>query len=48
MSGMASPNWSPSGQVIAFMSGGNLEWVTADGSQHGKIITNGSSPAWRP
>jgi Tol biopolymer transport system component len=27
---------------------GAIEWVSADGSQRGRIIENGHSPAWRP
>ena len=47
-SGFASPTWSPDGRVIAFGSGSAIDWVAADGSQRGRIIDNGSSPAWRP
>jgi hypothetical protein len=44
----ARPTWSPDGQIIAFASFNSIEWVTADGSQRGRIIENGTSPAWRP
>ena len=47
-SGFAHPTWSPDGQIIAFASGGSIEWVSADGSQRGRIIADGTSPAWRP
>jgi Tol biopolymer transport system component len=47
-SGFASPTWSPDGQVIAFASSNAIEWVSADGSQRGRIIADGHSPAWRP
>lgn len=47
-SGSAHPTWSPDGQIVAFASGGSIEWVSADGSQRGRIIGNGTSPAWRP
>lgn len=47
-SGRTSPAWSPDGQLIAFASGGNIEWVSADGSQRGRIVEDGHSPSWRP
>ncbi len=47
-SGSANPTWSPDGQVIAFASFNDIEWVSVDGSQRGRIIGNGHSPAWRP
>jgi len=47
-SGFARPTWSPDGRVIAFGSGNAIDWVTADGSQRGRIIDNGRSPTWRP
>ncbi len=47
-SGYAHPTWSPDGQIIAFASANAIEWVTTDGSQRGRIIANGTSPAWRP
>ena len=47
-SGYAHPSWSPGGQVIAFGSANTIQWVSADGSQRGIIISNGHSPAWRP
>jgi len=47
-SGDASPTWSPDGQLIAFASGGGIEWVSADGSQRGLIVDDGHSPSWRP
>ena len=47
-SGFAGPTWSPDGQVIAFASSNAIEWVSADGSQRGRIIDDGHSPAWRP
>lgn len=46
--GYAHPTWSPDGQTIAFESANTIEWVSADGSQRGRIIDNGTSPAWRP
>ena len=46
--GFSSPTWSRDGQVIAFGSGSDIEWVSADGRQRGRIVTNGHSPAWRP
>jgi Tol biopolymer transport system component len=47
-SGYAHPTWSPDGQMIAFASANAIEWVSADGSQRGRIIADGTSPAWRP
>jgi len=47
-SGFAHPTWSPDGQIIAFASANSIQWVSADGSQRGRIIENGTSPAWRP
>lgn len=46
--GYAHPTWSPDGQTIAFANGNAIEWISADGSQRGRIIENGASPAWRP
>jgi Tol biopolymer transport system component len=46
-SGFASPTWSPDGQVIAFSSPSGIEWVSADGSARGRILSDGKSPAWR-
>lgn len=46
--GISSPTWSRDGQVIAFGSGTDIEWVSADGRQRGRLVTNGHSPAWRP
>ena len=46
--GYAHPTWSPDGRIIAFTSENSIDWVSADGSQRGRIIDNGSSPAWRP
>jgi PKD repeat protein len=47
-SGFARPAWSPDGQLIAFASGDAIEWVRADGSERGRILADGESPAWRP
>ncbi|HEU4799749.1 MAG TPA: LpqB family beta-propeller domain-containing protein [Gemmatimonadales bacterium] len=47
-SGYTAPAWSPDGQTIAFTSGNSIEWVSVDGMQRGRIIANGTSPAWRP
>jgi TolB protein len=47
-SGYAHPTWSPDGRIIAFASAHSIEWVSADGSQRGRIIADGTSPAWRP
>jgi len=47
-SGFTSPTWSPDGLVIAYASASAIEWVSADGSQRGRIIDHGHSPAWRP
>ena len=47
-SGYASPTWSPDGRVIGFASANAILWVSADGSQRGRIIDDGYSPAWRP
>ncbi|HET8635042.1 MAG TPA: PKD domain-containing protein [Gemmatimonadales bacterium] len=47
-SGLAHPTWSPDGQTIAFANGSTIEWISSDGSQRGRIIENGTSPAWRP
>ena len=46
--GFAHPTWSTDGRTIAFANGNAIEWVSADGSQRGRIIDNGTSPAWRP
>ncbi len=46
--GFVHPVWSPDGQVIAFGSHRGIEWVAADGSARGLIISNGHSPSWRP
>ena len=46
--GYAHPTWSPDGRIIAFTSENSIDWVSADGSQRGRIIANGTSPAWRP
>lgn len=47
-SGYAAPTWSPDGRTIAFASANSIEWVSADGGERGRIIANGTSPAWRP
>ena len=47
-SGYAHPTWSPDGQTIAFANGSTIEWISSDGSQRGRIIENGTGPAWRP
>ena len=47
-SGPLHPTWSPDGQAIVFSSDNVIEWVSADGTQRGKILANGSAPAWRP
>jgi PKD repeat protein len=47
-SGYTHPSWSPDGQAIAYVSDNSILWVSADGSQRGLIIANGTSPAWRP
>jgi PKD repeat protein len=47
-SGFARPTWSPDGQMIAFASGDAIEWIRADGSDRGRILADGDSPAWRP
>lgn len=46
--GLAHPTWSPDGQIIAFAAGPSIEWIATDGSHRGRIIANGTSPAWRP
>jgi PKD repeat protein len=46
--GFSSPTWSRDGQVIAFGTGNDIEWVSADGRQRGRILSNGHSPSWRP
>jgi Tol biopolymer transport system component len=47
-SGHAGPTWSADGQLIVFGSRNGIEWVSADGSARGLIISNGYSPEWRP
>jgi WD40-like Beta Propeller Repeat. len=42
------PAWPPDGHTIAFASGSAIEWVSADGSQRGRIIADGTNPAWQP
>jgi hypothetical protein len=48
--GLAHPTWSPDGRTIAFANttANAIEWISADGRERGRIIENGSSPAWRP
>jgi PKD repeat protein len=46
--GFPDPTWSPDGQVIAYTSANAIEWISADGSQRGRIVDDGSSPSWRP
>jgi hypothetical protein len=46
--GSAGSAWSPDGRTIAFANGGNVEWISADGSARGIIVENGVAPAWRP
>jgi hypothetical protein len=46
--GMPHATWSPDGELIVFASAGSIEWVSVDGSQRGRVIANGSGPAWRP
>jgi PKD repeat protein len=47
VSGFARPTWSPDGQAIAFASANAIEWISADGSERGRILADGHSPAWR-
>lgn len=47
-SGLTSATWSLDGESIAFSNGGNIEWVSADGSERGRIVNDGHSPSWRP
>ena len=50
------PTWSPDGQTIAFGASEcptegcrtSLRWMRADGTSGGLILSNGTSPAWRP
>jgi len=46
-----SNSWSPDGRLIAFtsMAGGarDIEWVMADGSAKGLIVSDGWNPSWR-
>jgi hypothetical protein len=34
--------------MIAFASANAIEWIRADGSERGRILADGHSPAWRP
>jgi dipeptidyl aminopeptidase/acylaminoacyl peptidase len=47
-SGFSSPTWSPDGQLIAFASSNTIEWVRVDGTDRGRVVTDGHDPAWRP
>jgi Tol biopolymer transport system component len=44
----SGPAWSPDGHTIAFGTLLGIEWISADGSQRGLIVAEGSSPSWRP
>jgi Tol biopolymer transport system component len=52
--GLSSPTWSPDGKTIVFAASTcgqcapDLRFVSLDGSSQGSVLTNGSSPAWRP
>ena len=47
-SGFAGHTWSADGQVIVYASSNTIAWVSADGTQRGRILDRGHSPAWRP
>jgi TolB protein len=47
--GYSRPRWSPDGKTIAFLKGGQLWTMKADGSAKRRLTTGGASgPSWSP
>ena len=43
-----APAWSPSGERIAFVTGGNLWTADADGTHRAELAEQADEPAWSP
>lgn len=44
----SDPNWSPDGRRIAYVTGGRIAVMRADGSDRHLLGVSGSSPTWAP
>lgn len=48
---VSSPTWSPDGSMLAYSVHFGItawiEWISADGTKAGVLVTDGHSPAWR-